>query len=101
LHRSLCYQRVCDQLFTGNASTSSKKYHETHESPATESSPIFPPECIFCDRIEVKIAGKTERPTKFTPESAWNKIEEWADEMKDYDLCHKVFMLTSLLMPSG
>jgi valyl-tRNA synthetase len=44
----------------------------------------------------VKIAGKTEKLTKFIPESAWNKIEEWADEMKDYNLCRKVFMLTSL-----
>lgn len=72
---NLGYHRLCYQLFTGNlqrlkldhgASESLKKHHPPRRSSATSSSPIFPPEC------------------------AWNIIEEWADEMKDYNLCHKI-----------
>ena len=57
---------------------------------AAKSSPIFPGECIFCDLVEIKIAGKTERINKFTLKHAWGEIEEWAKEMENSILYRKV-----------
>ena len=88
------YHRQCYQRFTGNlnrlgddteaeASTS-----QSHHSPRKLSStgPIFPPECIFCDRLEVKSSKrKTERAEVFSSwknkENAWEQIEARAKKM--------------------
>ena len=69
------YHRGCYQNFTKNqdrlkfcvrsdevASTS-----RSHRKPSSSSTAIqlFPPECIFCGRREMKRSGKTERCIKF------------------------------------
>ena len=50
----------------------------------------LPPECIYCDTIEIKTAGKTERPTKFTLASAWEPIESQAKMLEKTNLARKV-----------
>ena len=93
---SVGYHRQCYQRFTANlhllgderpteveASTSQR-----HHSPRKISSigPIFPPECIFCDKLEVKGGDrKTERTEYFSywknKENAWQHIESRAEKM--------------------
>ena len=89
------YHRQCYQHFTSNldrlddkdknepvASTSSCR------SPRKRSSrgPIFPPECIFCEKVETKGSDrKTERPQQFSSwrnkENAWEQIESQAEKL--------------------
>jgi hypothetical protein len=89
------YHRPCYQRFTANlhrlkdsteASTSTK--HHSPRKPASlcaESSQLFPPECMFCEKLEIKVSGKTERPIKFLSwkhkEPAWKSIESQALEL--------------------
>ena len=50
-----------------------------------DSSPSFPPECIFCEKNEIKVHGKAERPIKFASwkhkKSSWQQIEHQALEL--------------------
>ena len=96
------YHRQCYQHFTKNldrlelhkaeASTS-----QSHHSPrkgcksvSKETRTLFPPECIYCDKIEIKTSGKTERPIKFTLTSAWSPIESEAEKIGKTSLARKV-----------
>ena len=90
---SFGYHRQCYQRFTGNlhllgddaepeASTS-----QWHHSPRKLSSgPIFPPQCIFCEKVEIKGANrKTERVENFSSyknkDNAWEQIETRAEKL--------------------
>ena len=91
---SVGYHRQCYVRFTANlrrleddtepvASTSLR-----HHSPRklTSGGPIFPPECIFCGKTEIKDGyRKTERAENFSSyknkTNAWEKIESRAEKM--------------------
>ena len=75
---------------------SNSQYSPRKKSAQKEAKTLFPPECIYCDKIEIKTAGKTERPTKFTLASAWEPIESqakmlgktsFARKVRGFDLC--------------
>ena len=60
---------------------------------------LFPPECIFCEKLELKSCGKTERCIKFPvfkdkdgalKELTWKKIEPRALELGNSHLHRKV-----------
>ena len=92
---SIGYHRQCYQRFTCNldrlgdgqdnepkASTSSLR------SPRKQSTsgPLFPPQCIFCEKVEIKRSDrKTERPQLFSSwrnkENAWEQIESKAEKL--------------------
>ena len=58
--------------------------------PQSSSMYLFPPECIFCGRLEVKVSGKTERCGKFPvfkdkdgtfKETPWKQVESRSLEL--------------------
>ncbi|KAG0717281.1 hypothetical protein GWK47_054755 [Chionoecetes opilio] len=76
-----CYQRFTANLHRLNDSTvasMSTKHHSPRKLSSAESSQLFPPECMFCEKFEIKVSGKTERPIKFLSwkhkEPAWNRV---------------------------
>ena len=92
------YHRQCYQRFHANLNRlkTSETSPETsvsgrHHSPRKLSSAVgadvclFPPECIFCENLEIKASGKTERPINFASwkykDSAWQQIEHQALEL--------------------
>jgi len=92
---SIGYHRNCCQRFTGNLQllgddtepepSTSQRHHSPRKSGGS-AGPIFPPECIFCDKVEIKDGHrKTERPAYFTSyknkENAWEQIESRAEKM--------------------
>ena len=59
----------------------------------------FPPECIFCEKLELKLCGKTERCVKFPmfkgkdgalKEPTWKQIEPPALELGNSRLHRKI-----------
>lgn len=79
---SVGYHRLCYQLFTKNldrlgdeteSGTSTTLQRSTRKK---HTGPLFPPECIFCKKPEIKGRGrKTERTETF---SSWkNKKNAW------------------------
>ena len=56
----------------------------------SESRTLFPPECIYCNKIEIKTAGKTERPIYFTLNSAWQPIKSQAETLGKTSFARKV-----------
>ena len=60
----------------------------------SSSSTIFPSTCIFCEKLETKFRGKTERCVKFgsfkQKDASWAHIESYALEMGDTRLHRKV-----------
>ena len=97
-HRK-CYQRFNTHLdrLKGAALTEgsvSTKHHSPRKQGSSLSSPLFPEECIFCDRTEIKVRGKTQRPTMFTSwkhkDSAWQQIEAQALALGNSQLFRKV-----------
>ncbi|KAG0720919.1 hypothetical protein GWK47_047475 [Chionoecetes opilio] len=87
------YHRPCYQRFTANlhhlndstVASMSTKHHSPRKLSSAESSQLFPPECMFCEKFEIKVSGKTERPIKFLSwkhkEPAWKSIESQALEL--------------------
>ena len=73
---------------TDNAT--STQYSPRKKSAPKEARTLFPPECIYCDKIGIKTLGKTERPTKFTLASAWELIESQAKMLGNTSLARKV-----------
>ena len=90
-----CYQRFhanLNRLKVSETSALSALTKAKHHSPRKQSaamdaaglcaSPVFSRECIFCENLEIKAYGKTERPVKFASwkhkESAWQQIEPQA-----------------------
>ncbi len=67
-HRG-CYQKFtknqdrlkCSQSNEASTSTPSRSPRKPHSSSAKQH---FPPQCIFCGRVELKVSGKTERCSK-------------------------------------
>jgi len=99
------YHKSCYEKFTSHLNRlKSNLEHEasTSRSPRksrTSSTVMFPPECIFCDKKETKISGKTERCIKFPvfktvdgniKEPSWKQIEPRALEMGLHRLHRKV-----------
>ena len=67
------YHKSFNQTFTKNLDRL-KHNLEVDEEASTSRSPcklpklttqMFPPECTFCDKLEVKVFGKTERCSRF------------------------------------
>lgn len=97
------YHRGCYQRFTKNLDR--LKYELPANQPSTCRSPrklsssvakrLFQPECIFCEKLEVKIKGKTERRIKFPSfkgkEPTWAQIEPRALELGESRL-HRMVM---------
>ena len=93
------YYRQCCQRFhmnlnclKGHQSSEAATALTQHHCPrkglsasSLDSSPLFPHECIFCEKIEIKVHGKTEKPMKFASwkrkESSWQQIEHQALEL--------------------
>jgi len=93
------YHRGCYQNFTKNLDRLKGRI-ETITEASTSRSPrkprsssaikLFPPECIFCEKLELKVSGKTERCIKFPvfkskdgalKEPTWKQIEPYALEL--------------------
>lgn len=89
-HRQ-CYQRFTSNLHLLSSSQSEPEPSTSHHSPRKSFSggstgPIFPPECIFCNKLEVKTRGrKTERAEVFSSyknmENAWEQIESRSEKL--------------------
>lgn len=95
------YHRGCYQNFTKNldrlTSRRLKQIKPSHHSPRVISSAsgvaqssIIPPECIFCEKLDVKVMGKTERCITFPvfkdakgclKQPSWKQIEPRALEL--------------------
>lgn len=94
------YHLACYKHFTRNQERLKKKPTVTPPKSSTSRSPrkrltsstpqLFPPECIFCRKLEVKVLGKTQRCIKFPvykskegimKEPTWKKIESQALEL--------------------
>ena len=62
--------------------------------PSTSHKNVFPPECIFCEKLETKVSGRTEHCVQFVSfkgkAAAWTHIETQALEIGDYHLNRKV-----------
>nr|XP_002737277.1 PREDICTED: protocadherin Fat 2-like [Saccoglossus kowalevskii] len=96
------YHRGGYQNFTKNkdrlkSSNMPSNEASTSRSPRKPSSVMymFPPECIFCGKQEVKVSGKTERCSKFSVfkdnsgtlyEPTWKQIESRALEVGNISL---------------
>ena len=96
---TIVYHRGCYQKFTKNQnhlkfSVTSNERSSASRSPRKSSSSsamgLFPPECIFCEKLELKLSGKTERCIKFAmfkdkdgvlQEPTWKQIESRALEL--------------------
>ena len=66
------YQWACYQHFTKNQDrlqcnmVASRASHSPRKRPSSSGSHLFPAESIFCQKLEKKVSGKTERCTKFS-----------------------------------
>lgn len=88
---SVGYHRNCYQRFTANLhllrDNMEPSTSQRHHSPRRLSSgPIFPPECIFCEKVVIKGSHrKTERTQFFSSyrnkTNAWEQIESRAEKM--------------------
>ena len=98
---SVGYHRYCYQQFTKNQNrlkqliiqipSTSKAHHSPRKAAhSTESRTLFPPECIYCEKIEMKISGKTERPNKFTLKSIWQSLVSEAEKLGKTTLARKI-----------
>ena len=95
------YHRKCYQYFTKGFDRLSVSQDQAECSSALHSprkkeqhQVLFPPECIYCDNLEVKVHGRTERPVKFAhwknKEPFWKKIESMASTLNKTRLVRKV-----------
>jgi len=95
------YHRGCYQAFTKHQDRLKCVVPDDEPStirsprkPSTSSKNIFPPECIFCEMLETKVSGRTERCVQFASfkgkEAAWTHIESQALEIGDNRLHRKV-----------
>lgn len=103
------YHRGCYQRFTKNQDRLKSSVTPNSEATTTTRSPrksssssatrLFPPECIFCEKLELKSCGKTERCIKFPmfkdkdgalKELTWKQIEPRALELGNSRLHRKV-----------
>ena len=91
------YHRGCYQSFTKNldrlkcsVATNWASTSRSPRKPQSSSKQLFPPECVFCGKFELKVYGKTERCVKFPvfkdkdgtlKEPTWKQIEPRALEL--------------------
>ena len=95
-YHSKCYRRFTAHLDRLKDDTNEEEEEEAstsrqHHSPRKSTSvgshgPLFPPECILCEKLEIKGADRrTERTETFSSyknkENAWQQIESRADKM--------------------
>ena len=85
--------RLKNSKASGSSESSSSQIKVSlrhHKSPSNQSdgtrcSFLFPNHCIFCEKVEIKVRGRTERPVKFQSwkhkEPAWKLIAPRAQEM--------------------
>ena len=78
-HRG-CYQRFTKNLDrlsdTLNTSTEASMSRSPRKLPSS-AGPLFPPQCIFCGKLEKKVSGKTQERIKFP---SWkNKPATWKE----------------------
>lgn len=97
---SVGYHHQCYQCFTGNLDhlndkepkESTLQPHQQQQPHSLRRSsgvtgPLFPPECIFCLKIEIKVSSdrKTEQaecfPSWKNKENAWEQIKSHAKKM--------------------
>ena len=98
---SLGYHRGCYQHFTNhldrlqsdtasNVGSTPLSSRSPRKTPSYSTPQLFPPECIFCAKVEVKTSGKTERCQKFPvfkdkdgtlKHPTWKQIEPRALEL--------------------
>ena len=69
-------------------SSTSKKHHSPHKKSNVESSPLFPPECIFCEQKTKKIRNKKyHKLSTFISykdtDMQWEHIEAQAQELEN------------------
>ena len=84
------YHRRCYQGFTmhldrlknkssdsSGAPSTSQRHHSPRKQKSADDKVKFPPgECLFCEKNEIKVDGKTQRPTRSF--AAWKKeTSEW------------------------
>uniref|UniRef100_UPI00358E3B67 uncharacterized protein n=1 Tax=Myxine glutinosa TaxID=7769 RepID=UPI00358E3B67 len=91
-HRG-CYQNFTkkqDRLKCSAISTEAATSRSHRKLPSSSAMQLFPPECIFCGRLELKVSGKTERCINFAvfkdkdgalKEPSWKQIEPRALEL--------------------
>ena len=102
------YHNACYQKFTKNMDcliSSSESYEQqpstSKRSPRKQSAPdfLYPPTCIFCEKIQIQKNRKTERCTTFPKfagpsrqlnEPAWKKIEHQALDLNKMALYRHV-----------
>jgi hypothetical protein len=79
--------RLKDDTNEEEEASTSRQHHSPRKSTSVGShGPLFPPECIFCEKLEIKGADRrTERTETFSSyknkENAWQQIESRADKM--------------------
>ena len=108
------YHRACYAKFTGNLTRLREKCTSTYDEESVpqvkhssrehkpskaehdehRSTFLFPAECIFCNKVRLKIKGTTESLIKFASwknrDPPWKNIESRAREMKKDSLHCKV-----------
>jgi len=101
------YHRGCYQNFTKNqdrlkssvTSNEASTSRSPRKPPSSSAMQLFPPECIFCQRLELKVLGKTERCIKFPVFKdkdgalkfpTWKQIEPQALELENSALYRMV-----------
>ena len=86
------YHRRCYQEFTAHLDrlqvAPRKMHHSPRKNKSAAASPVkFPTdECIFCEKKEIRINRKTQRPThnfRMKKESGWKKIESMAETLQN------------------
>lgn len=87
------YHRGCYQNFTKNqdrltlSAASEGSSSRTPRKRTSSTSQLFPQVCIFCQQLEIKVSGKTERCTMFGEKvgalnkPSWHTIEQRALEL--------------------
>lgn len=101
------YHRICYQTFTKNVDRlKPMTLKETPDETSSRSprklpsaSNLFPPECIFCEKLETKVSRKTETCTTFSVfkdkdgtmrEPSWKQVEVKALALGDNRLFRMV-----------
>lgn len=91
-----CYAHFTSNLHRLNDSNecttpqASVSHHSPRKNKQVTKKQLFPPECIFCGKIEIKVAKKTLRPVPFPSwkdkKSPWKAIEPKAKVLKNSQL---------------
>ena len=88
-------ERIKDDKEPQGSTSSQPTVRKKLRYSTPSSSPLFPPECIFCGKIEIKHRNRnTERAVPFpsfkNKDNQWEQIESRAKEMEMHELYLKV-----------